>query len=126
MSIVHLYVYYTLLSITDATVTPTNVTRLNTPPYDMFSFNCVIGITPPTNMYSVYWPQEDMYGVGNVMNNGLESNLTVDITDGLSANTYMYTCTVTVNGTDGTAMTTDNATVIVKGIAISYIPNILT
>ena len=113
-----MYVYYTLLSITDATVTPTNVTRLNTPPYDMFSLNCVIGITPFTNMYSVYWPQEDMYGVGDVMNNGLESNLTVDITDGLSANTYIYTCTVTVNGTDGTAITTDSVTVIVKGIII--------
>ena len=78
----------------------------------------MVVISPTTNMYNVYWPQEDMYGVGNVMNNGLESNLTVDITDGLSANTYIYTCTVTVNGTDGTAMTTDNATVIVKGIAI--------
>ena len=109
---------YNLLSVIDAAITPTNVIRLNTPPYDIFSLNCVIDITPPTNVYSFYWPQEDMYGDGIVMNNGLESNLTVNINDSLSANTYMYTCTVTVSGTDGTAMTTDNATVTVKGIAI--------
>ena len=118
MSIVYLYVHYTLLSVTGATVTPTKVTRLNTPPYNMFSLNCVIGIIPTTDMYSVFWPQKDTYGDGIVMNNGLESKLTVNINDSLLASTYTYTCNVMVNGTDGTAMTTDSATVTVKGIAI--------
>ena len=104
----------------NATVTPTNVICLNTPPYDMFSLNCVIGITPPTyNIDSVIfsWSQEDMYGVGNTMNNRLESNLTVH---GMSSGTFTFTCnaTVTITGVTGTAMTTDSATVIVKGIFI--------
>ena len=107
-----------IFSVTGATVSPTDVTRLNTPPYDMFSLNCVISIIPTTNMYSVFWPQKDMYGDGIVMSNGLESNLTVNINDGLLANTFIYTCIVIVNGTDDTAIIIDSTTVTVKGIAI--------
>ena len=118
MKLVSLFTLYSL--VINATVTPTNVIRLNTPPYDMFSLNCVIGITPPTyNTDSVIfsWSQEDMYGVGNTMNNRLESNLTVH---GMSSGTFTFTCnaTVTITGDTGTAMTTDSATVIVKGIFI--------
>ena len=113
---------YTQPSIADATVTPTDVTRLNTPPYNRFSLNCTVGITPTTNMYNVTysWPQEDTYGDGNVMNNELESTLTVNLNDSLLADTHMYTCTatVTITGATGTAMPTDSATVTVKGIVI--------
>ena len=115
---ISLFIIYSL--VIKATVTPTDVIRLNTPPYDMFSLNCVIDITPPTyNTDSVIfsWPQEDIYGVGNVMNNGLESNLTVH---GMSSGTFTFTCNanVTIIGAIGTAITIDSATVIVKGIAI--------
>ena len=115
---ISLFIIFSL--VINATVTPTDVIRLNTPPYDMFSLNCVIDITPPTyNTDSVIfsWPQEDIYGVGNVMNNGLESNLTVH---GMSFGTFIFTCNanVTIIGAIGTAMTTDNAIVIIKGIAM--------
>ena len=93
---------------------------MDTGPYNRFSLNCVIDITPPTyNTDSVIfsWPQEDIYGVGNVMNNGLESNLTVN---DISSGTFIFTCNanVTIIGAIGTAVTTDSVTVIVKGIAI--------
>ena len=98
------------------------MTRLNVPPYGMFSLNCVVVISPTTNMYSITysWPQEDIYGVGNVMSSGLESNLTVGITDGISSGTPTFTCiaTVTITGVTGTAMPTNSATVTVKGIFI--------
>ena len=86
----------------------------------MFSLNCVIGITPPTyNIDSVIfsWPQEDIYGVGNVMNSGLESNLTVHV---MSSGTFTFTCiaTVTINGATGTAIITDSVTATIKGIVI--------
>ena len=57
------------------------------------------------------------YEVGNVMNNGLDSNLTVY---GISSGTFIFTCNVnvTIIGAIGTAMTSDSVTVIVKGIAI--------
>ena len=115
------FTFYSL--VINATVTPTNVIRLNTPPYNMFSLNCVIGITPPTydtDSVIFSWPQEDINGVGNIMNNGLESTLTVNLNDSLLANTYMYTCTgtVTVIGATGIAVTTDSATVTIKGIVI--------
>ena len=106
----------------DTTVTPSSLTRLSIPPYDTFTLNCAIGITPTANMYNIMysWPQEDIYGVGNVMNNELESTLTVDITDGISSNTSTFICNVavTIMGVSDIAMTTDSATVIVKGIAI--------
>ena len=114
-------IYFIIYSLViKVTVTPTDVICLNTPPYDMFSLNCVIDITSPTyNTDSVIfsWPQEDIYGVGSVMNNGLESNLTVH---GMSSGTFTFTCTATVTiiGAIGTAMTSDSVTVIVKGITI--------
>ena len=111
------YVFYCTI---DTSVTPSSVTRLSIPPYDIFSLNCVVVISPITNMYSVThsWPQEDIYGVGNVISSGLESNLTVDITDGISSGTSTFTCTanVTITGVTCTAMPTDSATVTVKGI----------
>ena len=118
----HSLTQYIFLCTIDTSVTPSSVTRLNIPPYDIFSLNCVVVISPITNMYSVahLWPQEDTYGVGNVMSSGLESNLIVDITDGISSGTSTFTCTanVTITGVTGTAMTTDSATVTVKGIFI--------
>ena len=115
------FTFYSL--VINATVTPTNVIRLNTPPYNMFSLNCVIGITPPTydtDSVIFSWPQEDINGVGNIMNNGLESTLTVNLNDSLLANTYMYTCTATITiiGATGIAVTTDSATVTIKGIVV--------
>ena len=115
------FTFYSL--VINATVTPTKVICLNTPPYDMFSLNCVIDITPPTydtDSVIFSWPQDDMYGIGNVMNNGLESNLTVNITDGISSGTSTFTCTanVTIIGATGTTIATDSATVTVKGIFI--------
>ena len=58
--LISLFTIYSL--VINATVTPTDVIRLNTPPYDMFSLNCVIDITPPTyNTDSIIfsWPQEE-------------------------------------------------------------------
>ena len=121
----HSLTQYIFLCTIDTSVTPSSVTRLNIPPYDIFSLNCVVVISPITNMYSVaqLWLQEDTYGVGNVMSSGLESNLIVDITDGISSGTSTFTCTanVTITGVTGTAMTTDSATVTVKGIVIYQI-----
>ena len=118
---ISLFTLYSL--VINATVTPTNVIRLNTPPYDMFNLSCEIGITPSTydtDSVIFSWPQEDIYGVGNVMSSGLESTLTVNLNDSLLASTYTYTCNATVNiiGATGTAMPTDSATVTVKGIVI--------
>ena len=114
---ISLFIIYSL--VINVTVTPTDVICLNTPPYDMFSLNCVIDITSTYNTDSVIflWPQEDKYGVGNVMNNRLESSLTVH---GISSGTFIFTCNanVTIIGATGTAITTDSVTVIVKGIAI--------
>ena len=118
ISLTHYIFYYGI----DTTVTPSSLTRLSTPPYDTFTLNCAIGITPTTFMHNITysWPQEDIYGVGNVTSSGLESTLTVDITDGISSDTSTFICNanVTIIGVSDIAMTTDNVTVTVKGIVI--------
>ena len=118
MKLISLFILYSL--VISATVTPTNVIRLNTPPYNMFSLNCVIGITPPTydtDSVIFSWPQDNLYGIGNILNNGLESNLTVH---GMSSGTFTFYCnaTVTIIGATGIAIPTDKTTVTVKGIFI--------
>ena len=115
------YLIYCNLSFTsihiDTSVTPVNITRLVESTYSTFSISCTVNIVPSTENEIIMftWSPSNFYTMVNNQTTDSTNTLTVSVN---ASGTYMLVCTtdVTITGSVGTATSTSNANVIVKGI----------
>uniref|UniRef100_A0A1X7UYG7 protein-tyrosine-phosphatase n=1 Tax=Amphimedon queenslandica TaxID=400682 RepID=A0A1X7UYG7_AMPQE len=115
-----------IIYVSSVTVTPETVTRLDVSPYNEFTLNCTVTITPsPNNPQIMYLWTDGSQEVSNMQSGATENILNV-VASVMGSFTYTCNASITVNGADGTAMPNDSTSVTIKGPSPPVQPQIVS